>query len=482
MEKENKDIPIELIESLIKNQRHLNKLIREKSDYYKGIHKKNLIVAINDYFKYSISRKNDLTKNNFDVVNYLNIYYGKGISYDFDWYMNTTKKMISIDDSRRILNSDKLLEEYRDKPNSEEVREVRDMFEYFSKHNIIISKKERENYFYLIDKMLVRYSHLDRVKGERIINHVDMKTDDEIRKLDLSEDPFVRARQIYLKLGEITSYSPEYIVRKKYNDTDRKRNIYSLNIDDDKNYNSDKKETVCKGWAESYASLLRGYGVDAKVTGDYHKYVVFETDGKLIKADATNVTEVNGEKKYIDLMRIQLGAETGGFTSYDDRNISDKVKDADKVIGYPNKSIDEIKQKMLDEYDDIVNSTNMFATAKIDVLKHLLSKTKLGGFQYARFSKEICEELIGDSCVQSEYMFRYNKGNYDAYNLIVIEEENHLKYFLLSEQEKIELSEDDLKFGVDSHNLEFISDKVKLKATKDNNEYTNENTEELKII
>ena len=98
LERTLKLVPLNLIESIIKNSDIFFKLIRTPNDSMFDEYEFHTIVkSVNDYMNYCIKNSNTLTKDVFDRINYLNSFAKTNIKYDYEKYLDKTDKFVCIE-------------------------------------------------------------------------------------------------------------------------------------------------------------------------------------------------------------------------------------------------------------------------------------------------------------------------------------------------------------------------------------------------
>ena len=192
-----------------------------------------------------------------------------------------------------------------------------------------------------------------------------------------------QTKYIYNKLNEEMAYSSEYFFSK---DSSVKGAIYNQSIDLG---NVDNNKIVCSNWSEMYAELLNKNGINAKVMGQGHKWVVFElSDGSKWLADATQ--PYNG---FTDLTNAKTGTKSGGFFQitddmYNSNSLvqgSDNMKNAygysksyfddsvvslcDDNLGYDYKSIDDLFGESTSQASGITMSSSNSTYGELAAMK-----------------------------------------------------------------------------------------------------------------
>ena len=142
------------------------------------------------------------------------------------------------------------------------------------------------------------------------------------------------ARIIYIELGKILSFNTDFLnnlSKSEYNDIVKPSNF-------------NKNQVICRIWSQLYCSLLKSYGIQAKICAFGHAFVEFYINDEAWIADATYGS-------YTDLSRIKHGDYTThfgkGYLKQNNQNpIIDEsvtnpiIEKIDKKIGY----IDEIEK------------------------------------------------------------------------------------------------------------------------------------------
>ena len=211
----------------------------------------------------------------------------------------------------------------------------------------------------------------DYLTGRKIIE-ADYDTNLERKIFDRMPENLTELEQskyIYNKLNEEMAYSSEYFFA---TDKNIKTEIFEKTIDLS---NVTDNKIVCSNWSEMYCELLKQNGMNAKVMGAGHKWVVFElSDGTKWLADATQ--PYNG---FTDLTNAKTGTKTGGFFQISDEmyysndvvlgreNTSkasilsqksfDVVSAVDRNLGYDYSSVDDLFGSALSSANDILDAS-----------------------------------------------------------------------------------------------------------------------------
>ncbi len=164
---------------------------------------------------------------------------------------------------------------------------------------------------------------------EKIDNRIDSKLISYIdRYIDDSMGDIEKAIVIYLVLGDVLVYSPEYSIYYDYSILGKVKDI-----------NLDNNFIICRSWSLLYHRILKRYGIFSKVikTGSHYR-VELVKDGTFYSADATNY---GGNRMYYgmsDLAKIKYGFRierfhvTGIVDPYDCELLVKKHKELDNLI------------------------------------------------------------------------------------------------------------------------------------------------------
>lgn len=134
-------------------------------------------------------------------------------------------------------------------------------------------------------------------------------------------DLLTKARYLYLKSCEYFTYDHRYY----YADNKLINEIINTKIDLE---NIIDNRVICYSWSEQvYLPLLKLIGIEGELVDNFggHGHVIFEIDGKKIKADACISS---------DLARVKFKSSTTGFYIGSKYFGQDKIQEIDTNIGY----------------------------------------------------------------------------------------------------------------------------------------------------
>ena len=227
-----------------------------------------------------------------------------------------------------------------------------------------------------------------------------------------------KSKYIYNNINKLMEYNLDYT----YGSKEYRSNVSGQEVDVN---NITNNKVICDTWADMFCQLLQKNGVDAKVMGNKHRWVVFELkDGTKWAADATQA--YNG---MTDLASSKLGLESGGFFQITDEmfnsedllenskfrfvdrdqfNIRELLKKIDTKIGSNYSDISnyfkeigsearEIKTEALDVAPNATDGQIALAKFEKIILPQI---SKLNGMEIMSYYSAICSQIF-DSYEQS---------------------------------------------------------------------------------
>lgn len=131
---------------------------------------------------------------------------------------------------------------------------------------------------------------------ESLLSYIDRFIEPEMNELE-------KAIVIYLCLGDVLCYSPEFSLIYDYDKTLRSSEV-----------NLENNEIMCKSWSILYHRLLEKYGVFSKVLRMRGHYKVqIPLDGVIYQADATGYGAYGIHYSMSDIARIKYGFKIEKF-------------------------------------------------------------------------------------------------------------------------------------------------------------------------
>lgn len=439
-------IPISVIENILITGKDFTKLIHydDNKEYFNSS-LESIIIDLNDYMKYMIEINDNLSKETFDRINYINTYYNYKNSFNYNDYIERANEYIPFDLLEEILTREEAYNEfinciYINKPyNDIPIYSLVNAFSNLTnKNNHYIGEKEGEDINKKCQDICNFYNIVNKLETEDKPNY-DLNKGLENKlsaKCNSSADKFEFARRLYLQSCEILDYDVNFMASK--DDNPRKENIYNTPI---KNINVKENKVVCKTWAEIYASMCNKNGIKAIICGDYHKYVVIDCDGIIIKADATNIYSNDNEDIMMpDIQRVKLGLKTAGYTPISNsKTFYEKLNDTDKKIDYEGNMYISDKQKLIEEYEKIssIPQINDDILTRLNIVHDILNKRKnidvSKSFSAQVYFKRIMKLILTEEQLNNTKLFLIAKkgitNNFESNAIFRIATDNNFEYF-----------------------------------------------------
>ena len=422
-----KCITISTIESIINDDNVFSDFVRGSGSFY-GEDKIDYLNAINQYMDYQVKHTTDLPKNVFVKVNYLNDYFGSELkekrSYDFDKYLSKTHPLVNVALIESILSNDNIYNKFMAFENNRNLfplelatylNAITDFVNYYSANgmNAVMDSEFKEKFNNIMKQYSLEYktasvingyvpegtldpSIIERVLGDKYRDREGMSTFDK----------FAMCRDIYIELCKIVDYDVTFSAYDQNMNIPIARDIYNKSPD---SITLENNAVVCKTWAEMYAILLGMVGITAKVDGNFHKFVVFDCDGTLMKADATNnMMNIDAGLFMCDLAAIQIGLPTAGFCCDEEyKDVHKQILMADMRNRYEANSQEDIFDKLKNDYyqvnDDELKDEIEY---KLELLNIMCKDSKLRGLQLVRYYNVMFEKLF-NSLERANLNFQY---------------------------------------------------------------------------
>lgn len=165
----------------------------------------------------------------------------------------------------------------------------------------------------------------------------------EIATLHL-DSPMIIARYIYLRIGELFEYDPNYNIADEQQLKKIKEKVIDIR-------NVDSCYLICYSWARMYHELLKELGIHSKIIHAFcHDYVeIFIGDCK-ITADMT--------QDYQDISYIKFGMKQSNFYMGSVRNDQKEIHCIDNILKYSTEismeeAVELVQQDLLKENDNV---------------------------------------------------------------------------------------------------------------------------------
>lgn len=374
-------IPISIIENILITGIDFVRFIHydENKEYF-NYSVEEIINNLNEYMAYMIEINDSLSKYAFERINYINTYYRYKNSFNYQEYLEKSKNYIPFnilieiltneDSYNNFLNCIYEKKTYNNIPinlliHSLNSLVIRDDLYSLDKENIRKKYDDIINYCNILNKLATEdkpnYS-IDRTLENKLIE-----------KCDKNSDKFELARNLYLQSCRLLVYDVNYLA----GDNVEKSNIYRRSVRD---INTRNNRVICKTWAEIFASICNKNGIRAIIAGGYHKYVILDCDGTIIRADATEIySNADEDIRMSDIERVKLGLKTAGYTPFIDNKIFyDKLNNVDSKIYHIENMYIKDKQKLIEEYEKIskIPSVNDDILTRLDIVHKILCQKK----------------------------------------------------------------------------------------------------------
>lgn len=421
-------LPIRVLHEILFNEDVFRDFLERKGAFESEISEKDL-KDINDYMKLVVRTSKNLDSKVYSRINAVNIKFGnKDTQYKEDKY--ATGKLVAIDSVEHILNDEDVFNKFMNYETSQEyftegslinyLIEIVDYFNYVDKNKLVMDYEVIKRYHAIMKKYSLYLKKYHKVNGNNPNGVMSLDMEAEILgSVDYDQDRYNVSYQIYRELNKRCRYSSTHVALDALGNKTVAMEIYNKNIAD---IDNEDNEVTCNSWANMYAYLLMRCGYDAKVCGEYHKYVEFDCDGTLMRADATDINPKPLDGFYLnDITRCQLGLQVDNFRCLE------KEKELDDIIDYAYQDSSDYNNDKLGELRRIEQCykneyMNSYNKTPVDVKITMIKKKCLEcGLKNAELIKYI-DLLMGIS-------FSYQELKDMDVNYIAIKEDDN-KYSL----------------------------------------------------
>lgn len=423
-------IPLSILHDILFDESVFKNFL-ERKDIFKDIDLDKTIINLNDYMRLIIKTSNELNPDVYRRINIINANYGNKNSFNAN--LEGTDKLVPIEAIESILKDQLVFDRFMNFDNNKDefnmgtllayLIEIVDYYNYIKEKEIVIDYEVIKRYKTIMKKYsleLKRFQSLEGSYAKGIIN--EAMEEDIFSSIDFNRNLFSTCYQLYWALNKRCKYSTSYIVMKDIQNEDLAMEIYNEDIE---NIDKDNNEVTCNTWANMYAYLLKRIGVDARVVGDYHKYVEFDCDGTLMRADATDAKLVGSDGFYLnDITRCQLGLQVENFICLEtEKDISDILYEEYRaVVG--NNTLDALKLKALEnqykeEYLSLENKTPF--SLKIKLIKEKYLECGLKGAELAKYLDLLMKlSFSNDELINMEVRYVALRKQNNIYDMSVI--------------------------------------------------------------
>ena len=456
-------IPISLIKAIISDSNKFVDFVKKDKEFA-NVDQKYYVNAINEYVQYEINNGN-LTKDELKRIKYLNSKFKIKKKYK----LNKEKNEITVDDVLKILNSEELFNKFYNYEENKEffnnipienyLNTMYDLFDYFdSNKTTVIDSVCQRRFNILMQKYSLKIKRNHLMNGVITYERLNEKLENLMFKgINSNDSKFTIARKLYLNSCKFLNYDLDYLfydssdISKEGVDVNEK--INALRYKNIREITFDDNEVICSTWSKIYASLLNKVGIKNRVRGDYHKFVIFDCDGTLMSADATQSVKDMYTGIYInDFTRVQLGIKTQGYKCLEkNKDVSVNIKNIDKEYGYPNMSLEDLRSNFLNTYSTVEeqnpnkirifkdNMTKLLALVKNLNLSGLEKLKALENYAKLLFPIKELENINYKFCVKNELEKRV------PYLIFTYKLDDEYLYFLISENDIKKVTKEELE-------------------------------------
>lgn len=390
MDRTDKLISISVIESILTDENTYLDFINEVGEF-SDIDIEEYLAAINNYMSYIVERTSEVDEDLFLRINNINKKYGVDVKYEYLLYMLNTTRIVNIGIIEAILNDEETFnkfmqfDEYKDYFGSNIIDYLSSIWEYVSymkERNLTLSKESLDKYNAIVREFSLDFKRASVLSGEYIEDKMDEKfANDILKNVDLNDSKFNIALNVYKELCKRCTYDPLFYALEQDMTNPLSVDIYNKSVS---KINKRDNKVVCKTWAIMYQTLLNMCGFNARVDGGFHKYVVFDCDGTLIKADGTNTIKGRKDDFFLnDLTRCQLGMPVAGFECLEnDKNIQKYLEENNEINIEPQNNLTDLSSEYRSKY---MKNNDMSFTQAIELLNEKATKSKLKNTELAKY-------------------------------------------------------------------------------------------------
>lgn len=405
----------------------------------------NYVNAINDYMTYVVDRSSNIDESVFKRVNNINNIFKTGNYYDYLYYSLQTERFITIDIIERILSDEDVYDKFLKFNDNQSFFQhplivylvaIWDYFSYMKKSNLGLEDLYLSRYAKIVQAYSLDFKRAVVLSGE----HVQEKLSDDIaldilKNIDMDQSKFDIALDIYIELCKRCEYDPEFYALKQDRNSEQAMGIYNQDIE---KLTGETLKVVCRGWAVCYQDLLTRCGFKANVEGRFHKFVVFDCDGTMMKADGTNFFDGRKDNFILnDLMRAKLGFPVSGFMCMEaDKNISNYLDLNDEKHENDDKTMEELVNEYMKKY--MVSKERNFNEALDKFLNHI--NTKLHNVElikYINLLYKIYLKPYKDIQMDKNYLiYKDENKQYRASILISYEIDGEVVFWMVNDKDE----------------------------------------------
>lgn len=384
------------------------------------------ITGLNNYMSLILLfNTTGISKIVFDRINSINIKYNYNLYYNYNTCIAYNKYTLSASFIEQILNDENLLAMFLDFHNHPYIfwniplesclSQITFYLKSASEKNITLNPKMFQHFEQITQKYSSYFKQRNELKGELPVGEIDQELEKRVLStIDFSKSRFSIALQLYIALCKELNYNATFLTLNQDLNNPIAKKIYSEEI---KNINLEQNYVTCKQFSNIYAKLLIKCNYDARVNGDFHKFVTFKCDDKIIEADSSK--QLLGSQGFYlcDFTRCKLNLPVAGFIYKNDNlDISSDLQ----------KAYQELKPHpafMLETIELLNKGVNKESfLKKINILGEKSKKSKLKTVDYIGYLVSIIKTIFTPKELNEINLYTTyikNKNNYQIGALII---------------------------------------------------------------
>lgn len=393
-----RDYSISTLKSILYNDQTFVRFIGEQGEFF-NIDSNQYIKDLNNYMSLILLfDTSSISKMVFDRINSINMKYDYDYFYSYASHITNQKNTLSASFIEQILNDKNLLAMFLDFDNHPYIflnipldvclSQITLYLKKSIEKNLPISRTAYYHYQQIIRRYPLLFKNLKKLDGELPKGNVDKDLEQSVlSNVDFSKSELAIALQIYIELCKKLVYDANFLAFNQDISIPMMKNIYEKSIDE---VNLEQNLVICSQFSDIYATLLRKCGFDARVRGDFHKFVVFKCNNHIVEADSSKQLMGVYDFYFCDLTRCKLNLQVGGFSYADDK---EKAKeDLNRAYAELNSDVPTF---MVEIIELLSKNAKRYPFAKrIEIIEQKSRMTKLQSVDYIGYILAIVKTLF----------------------------------------------------------------------------------------
>lgn len=393
------------LHSILFDDKIFSEFMEQKGKFFDSSLYDTAILDLNNYFKIIIDGDGYIPKSVFERISMINEKFECQDKYSYEEYLLTDSAMISVFKVEDILGNDDAYAKFLDFENNLDYFDnlpilpyllaIKKYYEDIKNSGLSSEYIMNVRYRAIMEKYALELKIYHEIEGEDVTEEMDEEFVDEIfNEIDLASSPLEIAYQVYIELNRRCVFSTDFLAYKQDISKKPAKDVYDKNIID---INKDSNSVSCKSWSKMYAKLLNLLGIEAKVCGDFHKYVVFDCDGTLIKADATAPFKNRDRFVINDLIRCQSNLQPTFFVCLEeDKNIQPFLDDM-YAKSYGANGLNVNLQRQVMEYRTrYVKESKVSIESRLELVAQKIDGSTLSGVEAMVYLSKLVKILFSD--------------------------------------------------------------------------------------